>query len=120
MTNVALGPRVLGVRRRDLDEPVERSLQQAYLREDVNDRLKAPPVHLSGGQQREDVMRALKDEYTLVVVTENMQQASRTSDCTVFMLAGEDCIELMVESVSLVMRGSRYTFLDALADASAG
>ena len=29
--NVALGPRLLGIRGRDLDELVERSLQQAYL-----------------------------------------------------------------------------------------
>ena len=47
--------------------------------------------------QLEEVMRALKDEYTLVVVTHNMQQASRTSDYTAFMLAGEDRIGHLVE-----------------------
>jgi phosphate transport system ATP-binding protein len=127
--NVALGPRLLGVRGRDLDELVERSMQQASLWAEVKDRLEAPPVHLSGGQQQrlciartlamepaiilmdepasaldpiatfqlEEVMRALKDEYTLVVVTHNMQQASRTSDYTAFMLVGEDRTGHLVE-----------------------
>ncbi len=30
----------------------------------------------------------LKDEYTIVIVTHNMQQAARISDYTVFMLNG--------------------------------
>jgi phosphate transport system ATP-binding protein len=37
----------------------------------------------------EELILALKDRYTIVVVTHNMQQAARVSDRTAFMLAGE-------------------------------
>jgi phosphate transport system ATP-binding protein len=37
----------------------------------------------------EDLVRALKKEYTIVIVTHNMQQAARISDTTAFFLLGE-------------------------------
>jgi phosphate transport system ATP-binding protein len=37
----------------------------------------------------EELMTELKRQYTIVIVTHNMQQASRVSDYTAFMLAGE-------------------------------
>ncbi|MGI6631704.1 MAG: phosphate ABC transporter ATP-binding protein PstB [Bacillota bacterium] len=37
----------------------------------------------------EDLMWQLRERYTLVIVTHNMQQAARASDFTVFMLSGE-------------------------------
>ena len=37
----------------------------------------------------EDLMTELKDRYTIVIVTHNMQQAARVADTTAFMLAGE-------------------------------
>ena len=37
----------------------------------------------------EDLMRSLKDRYSIVIVTHNMQQAARVSDYTGFMLLGE-------------------------------
>ncbi|OPY51254.1 MAG: putative ABC transporter ATP-binding protein [Methanosaeta sp. PtaU1.Bin060] len=37
----------------------------------------------------ESLMEALKDNYTQVIVTHNMQQAARVSDCTAFFLLGE-------------------------------
>jgi phosphate transport system ATP-binding protein len=37
----------------------------------------------------EELMRELKDSYTIVIVTHNMQQAARVSDYTGFMLLGE-------------------------------
>lgn len=37
----------------------------------------------------EDLISELKDEYTIVIVTHNMQQASRVSDYTAFMYLGE-------------------------------
>jgi phosphate transport system ATP-binding protein len=37
----------------------------------------------------EDLMWTLRDRYTIVIVTHNMQQAARASDYTVFMLDGE-------------------------------
>ena len=37
----------------------------------------------------EELMRELKDKYTIIIVTHNMQQAARISDDTGFMLLGE-------------------------------
>src|SRR3989338_75254 len=37
----------------------------------------------------EELMRTLKEQYTITIVTHNMQQASRVSDYTGFMLLGE-------------------------------
>jgi phosphate transport system ATP-binding protein len=39
--------------------------------------------------QIEDLMRELATRYTIVIVTHNMQQASRISDDTAFMLLGD-------------------------------
>jgi len=40
-------------------------------------------------QQIEDLMVALKERYTIAIVTHNMQQAARVSDWTGFLLLGE-------------------------------
>lgn len=37
----------------------------------------------------EDLLRQLKDKYTIIIVTHNMQQAARVSDFTGFMLLGK-------------------------------
>jgi len=37
----------------------------------------------------EELIRELKHEYTIVIVTHNMQQAARVSDMTAFFLQGE-------------------------------
>ena len=37
----------------------------------------------------EDLMEDLKEKYTIVIVTHNMQQAARISDQTAFFLTGE-------------------------------
>ncbi|MEI8350399.1 MAG: phosphate ABC transporter ATP-binding protein PstB [Candidatus Omnitrophota bacterium] len=42
-----------------------------------------------GMQRVEELMRELKDKYTIIIVTHNMQQAARVSDDTGFMLLGE-------------------------------
>jgi phosphate transport system ATP-binding protein len=113
--NVAWGARINGYRG-NMDELVERSLQQAALWEEVKDRLKESGHGLSGGQQQrlciartlavepevilmdepasaldpvstqkiEDTMDQLKQSYTVVIVTHNMQQAARISDYTGF------------------------------------
>jgi phosphate transport system ATP-binding protein len=47
--------------------------------------------------QIEELMRELKKEYTIVIVTHNMQQAARASDTTVFMTMGEDRAGYVVE-----------------------
>ena len=48
-------------------------------------------------QRIEDLMQDLASDYTIVVVTHNMQQAARVSDRTAFMLAAEDGIGRLVE-----------------------
>jgi phosphate transport system ATP-binding protein len=45
----------------------------------------------------EELMRELADEVTIVIVTHNMQQASRVSEWTAFMLAGDDGTGRLVE-----------------------
>lgn len=45
----------------------------------------------------EELMLELKQQYTIVIVTHNMQQAARVSDKTAFMLAGEERIGELVE-----------------------
>ena len=45
----------------------------------------------------EDLMRALKREYTIVIVTHNMQQAARVSDYTAFIMMDHDRAGTLVE-----------------------
>jgi phosphate transport system ATP-binding protein len=47
--------------------------------------------------QIEELMAELKRDYTIVIVTHNMQQAARASDATVFMTMGEDRAGYVVE-----------------------
>ncbi|SHI59731.1 phosphate ABC transporter ATP-binding protein PstB [Desulfofundulus thermosubterraneus] len=120
--NVAYGPRVHGIKnKRLLDEIVERSLRDAALWDEVQDRLFKSALGLSGGQQQrlciarllavepevllmdepssaldpistlkiEELVQVLKKDYTIVIVTHNMQQAARVSDITAYFLNGE-------------------------------
>lgn len=120
--NVAYGPRAHGLHDQEqLAAIVETSLRQAYLWDEVKDRLHASATALSGGQQQrlviarvlavkpevilmdepasaldpvstshlEDLIGQLKKDYTIVIVTHNMQQAARISDETGFFLMGE-------------------------------
>jgi phosphate transport system ATP-binding protein len=122
--NVAYGPRVNGMFKRDkkkLDEVVEKSLKQAALWEEVKDRLNESALGLSGGQQQrlciaramaiepeillmdepasaldpistakiEELIHHLKKDFTIVIVTHNMQQAARVSDETAFFYLGK-------------------------------
>ena len=112
--NIAYGPRTHGIRSKArLDELVERSLRGAAIWDEVKDRLKKNALGLSGGQQQrlciaralaveptsaldpistsriEELTMELKERYTIVIVTHNMQQAVRISDHTAFFLLGE-------------------------------
>lgn len=120
--NIAYGPRIHGIRNKKiLDEIVERSLRQAYIWDEVKDRLSENAYGLSGGQQQrlciarclaiepevilmdeptsaldpqstlriEELIKELKKDYSIVIVTHNMQQAARISDRTAFFLNGE-------------------------------
>jgi phosphate transport system ATP-binding protein len=46
----------------------------------------------------EQLMAELREEYTIVIVTHNMQQAARVSDVTAFFSMGEDRAGYLVES----------------------
>jgi phosphate transport system ATP-binding protein len=113
--NIAYGARVNHYRG-DMDELVERSLRQAFLWDEVKDKLRTSGLELSGGQQQrlciaraisinpelilmdepcasldpistmkiEDLLHELKQNYTIVIVTHNMQQAARISNSTAF------------------------------------
>lgn len=120
--NIAYGPKIHGIRNKMiLDEIVETSLRQAYIWDEVKDRLQDSAYSLSGGQQQrlciarclaiepnvilmdeptsaldpqstlkvEELIRTLKEKYTIIIVTHNMQQAARISDRTAFFLDGE-------------------------------
>jgi phosphate transport system ATP-binding protein len=136
--NISYGPRKHGdietgllarlLGRDDTEEErklVERSLRQAALWEEVNDRLDDNALGLSGGQQQrlciarclavdpevilmdepasaldpiatskiEDLIEELAEQYTVVVVTHNMQQAARISDQTAVFLTGGELVE---------------------------
>jgi phosphate transport system ATP-binding protein len=45
----------------------------------------------------EDLMRNLAQQYTIVIVTHNMQQAARVSDMAAFMMMEEDRAGVLVE-----------------------
>ncbi len=120
--NIAYAPRLHGVRnRKKLDKIVEISLKDAFLWEEVQDRLSDSAMGLSGGQQQrlciaralsiepevilmdepcsaldpiatakiEDLIRILTKDYTVAIVTHNMQQAARVSDYTTYMYLGK-------------------------------
>jgi phosphate transport system ATP-binding protein len=48
----------------------------------------------------EELMRELRDEVTIIIVTHNMQQAARVSDVTAFMMMGEGRAGELVEESS--------------------
>jgi phosphate transport system ATP-binding protein len=120
--NVAAGLKLNGVRDNDkLDLAVRRSLEKAFLWDEVKADLDKSGVSLSGGQQQrlciaralavepevilmdepcsaldpiatakiEELISILKETYTVVIVTHNMQQAARVSDFTAFLYLGQ-------------------------------
>jgi phosphate transport system ATP-binding protein len=52
--------------------------------------------------QIEELMAELKRDYTIVIVTHNMQQAARASDTTVFMTMGDDRAGYVVEQAPTI------------------
>jgi phosphate transport system ATP-binding protein len=120
--NIVYGPTIAGVgSRHQLDELVEKSLKDAFLWDEVKDRLKMSGLRLSGGQQQrlclarvlamqpevilldepcsgldpisttkiEEALTKLKQDYTIILVTNNTKQAARISDNTAFFLMGQ-------------------------------
>jgi len=124
--NVALSPRLRGIRARsDLDPIVKRCLERAALWDEVKDRLKSLGSLLSGGQQQrltiaralsqdpelllldefsiavdpvttmriEEVLKQLRTQMTIVLVTNLVQQARRLCARTAFFHGGR-CVEV--------------------------
>lgn len=120
--NVAAGLKLNGERNHaTLDRAVQRSLELAFLWDEVKDDLDKSGASLSGGQQQrlciaralavepevilmdepcsaldpiatakiEELINSIKEKYTVVIVTHNMQQAARVSDYTAFLYLGK-------------------------------
>ena len=88
--NIAYGPRTHGIRgKAKLDEIVERSARNAAIWDEVKDRLKSSALDPISTGKIEDLALQLKEKYTVVMVTHNMQQAARVSDNCAFFLLGE-------------------------------
>ncbi len=120
--NVAAGLRLNGERNSGvLDKAVQKSLELAFLWEEVKNDLDKSGVSLSGGQQQrlciaralavepevilmdepcsaldpiatakiEELIDNIKEQYTVAIVTHNMQQAARVSEFTAFMYLGQ-------------------------------
>ncbi len=117
--NVAYGPRVTGMKVKDMDSVVEEALRGAALWDEVKDKLRQSAYGLSGGQQQrlciartiavrpevilmdepcsaldpiatariEDLMTEMRKDFTIIIVTHNMQQAARVADRTAFFTA---------------------------------
>ena len=118
--NIALAPQLYGYKD-SIQDLVERSLKQAYLWDEVKDKLQKNAYSLSGGQQQrlciaraiamqpdvllmdepssaldpistakiEELILDLKKEYTIIIVTHNMQQAARIGDFIAFFYQGK-------------------------------
>ncbi len=120
--NITYGAKMHGIKDKNkLKQIVEYALKQAYLWDEVKERLTESAFKLSGGQQQrlciaralavepevilfdepcsgldpistakvEEAMLQLKQNYTIVLVTNNVKQAARVGDRTAFFLTGE-------------------------------
>src|SRR2546428_1054604 len=120
--NVAAGLKLIGEKSQSvLDTAVQRSLELAFLWDEVRHDLDKSGVSLSGGQQQrlciaralaaqpevilmdepcsaldpiatakiEELINSIKEKFTVVIVTHNMQQAARVSDFTAFLYLGQ-------------------------------
>ena len=87
--NVAYGLRVNGVNDENyIEETVVKTLKQVVLWDEVKDKPTSAldPISTS---KIEDLIHELKNDYTIVIVTHNMQQAARVSDKTGYFYLGE-------------------------------
>ena len=120
--NVAFGPRLNNNNSRaELHALVEQSLRNAFLWDEVKDRLQESAMKLSGGQQQrlclartlalnpeiilldepcsgldpistakiEEALAELKDQHTIILVSNNTKQIARATDFVAFFYLGE-------------------------------
>lgn len=88
--NVAYGPRAHGIKdKKQLDKIVEESLKGAAIWDEVKDRLKSSALDPISTLKVEELIEEMKEKFTVVIVTHNMQQAARISDKTAFFLSGD-------------------------------
>jgi phosphate transport system ATP-binding protein len=81
--NVLVGLRLNGVRNKALlQERLEQSLHMAALWDEVKD-------HPMATAKIEELIQTLRETFTVVIVTHNMQQAARCSDRTAFFYMGK-------------------------------
>ena len=89
--NVAYGLRVNGITDNAfIRQRVEETLKGAALWDEVKDKLKVSAYALDpiSTAKVEELIHELKKQYTIVIVTHNMQQAARVSDNTAFFYMG--------------------------------
>ena len=118
-----------GVRKSEINDRVEQALRDAYLWDEVKDKLRHSGLALSGGQQQrlciaraiavkpevllmdepcaaldpiatlaiEELINELVKNYTIVIVTHNMQQAARVSQYTAFFTTDDSRTGQLVE-----------------------
>jgi phosphate transport system ATP-binding protein len=98
--NVAYGPKLKGVRKREqLDEIVEKSLHDAALWDEVHDRLDQPAAALSGGQkQRLCLARTLALEPAVILLDNPTSGLDPLSTAKV-----EDTLQQMKKNYTIVL-----------------
>jgi phosphate transport system ATP-binding protein len=115
--NITYGPRMHGIRQKTkLTEIVERSLREAYLWDEVKDRLNTPAMNLSGGQQqRLCIARVLASDPEVILFDEPTSGLDPISTArveeTMVVLRNRYTIVLVTNNVAQAARvGTRTAF----------